>query len=72
MKIARFNVGKLKIGIVVSKITGFNELPSHLKTDTFQTFISTGPQGADGGENGYYVTNTVEEVEKILGLEEEL
>jgi len=50
------------ISIPVSAITGF--VPS---ASTYgKTFIATGADGADGGENGWYVAETFEQVKEKL------
>ena len=68
MKIVEFKIGPelSKIGIPVKCITGFNELPRHIMSDYYKCFISTGPQGIDGGDNGYTVAHTYEEVKAKL------
>lgn len=50
-----------RIAIPAEKITGFTESDAH-----GNTFISTGSDGADGGENGWYVVEKFEVVMSIL------
>jgi len=57
------NVRGMKVCIPLNKITGFTEagLPAFGKC-----FIATGVDDPDGGENGWYVIETYDEVKAIL------
>lgn len=63
MKVLEFNgfYGD-PVFIIADKITGF----SVCATDKSKVFVATGPDGADGGENGWIVGNTIEEVKMII------
>jgi len=64
MKLLAFTrpVTKQVIYIPAEKITGFISAP----TSYGNTFIATGADGADGGENGWYVEEDAEQVKAIL------
>ncbi len=64
MKLLEFTrpVTKQVIYIPAEKITGFISASTTLGS----TFIATGADGADGGENGWYVQEDAEEVKSIL------
>ena len=49
------------IAIPTNKITGFTSATAHGKT-----FIATGADDPEGGENGWYVKESYEEVKAIL------
>lgn len=52
-----------KIAIVAEKITG---IISSMNESCGKTFIATGADSADGGENGFYVNESFDEVIEIL------
>jgi hypothetical protein len=51
--------------IVANKITGFVDCEVTCGRRG-NTFIATGAQGSGGGQNGWYVTERFERVEKII------
>jgi len=57
---------RCKIAIPVSKITGFTETPSAASKAYGNCFIATGADDPEGGENGWYVIETYDEVKAIL------
>ncbi len=59
-----------KISIVVQKITGITETSPQAAASYGNCFIATGADGADGDENGWYVSEDYDVV-KIM-LEESL
>jgi hypothetical protein len=64
MKIIGFtSVANQRVGIPVEKITGIMELSTHKFA---KCFISTGPSGVDGEENGWYVKEAYGEVWTML------
>ena len=50
------------VGIPVAAITGFTPSTSSYG----KTFIATGADGADGGENGWFVQETFGQVKKMM------
>ena len=63
MKIAQFSdASGNPVGIPVKKITGFCKV----EAGKYKTFIATGPEGADGGGNGWCVVEGFETVKAIL------
>ncbi len=52
-----------QVFIVSRCITGF----CICGNDKSKVFIATGADSADGGENGWIVSNTIDEVKKIIG-----
>lgn len=59
MRLVEFNGSHGKVAIPVNTITGICETSEN-------TFLSTGADNADGGENGWYVTDSYETVKAIL------
>jgi hypothetical protein len=62
MKLLEFNGNNGKIYIPCEKITGFCV---HGK-DKNKTFIATGADGVDGGENGWSVNDSINDVKTII------
>lgn len=63
MKLLKFKGYKDRpVYVVASCITGF----CVCGTDESKVFISTGPDDREGGENGWIVCNTMEEVKEII------
>ncbi len=60
------SVNELQIGIPVEKITGFVSLAEDKHENWGKCFIATGADGADGGENGWYVAETYETLKQKL------
>jgi len=57
-----------KVSIPIYKIVGICEPTAQSKANGFNTFIATGPDDIDGGENGWYVIDTFEDVRRKLDL----
>ena len=57
------NMHAKRVSIPVNKITGITET---MHSSYGRTFVATGADGEDGGENGWYVSQSYEEVKKTL------
>ncbi len=55
-----------KISVVVGKITGITETNPQAAATYGNCFIATGAGGADGGENGWYVSEDYDAVRILL------
>ena len=63
MKVLKFKDYKGRpVFVVANCITGF----CVCGTDESKVFISTGADNQDGGENGWVVSNTLDEVKAII------
>lgn len=60
MKIITFTASKVPCDIIATQITGYT--PYGID----QTFIATGADNADGGENGWIVDQSFDEVRAIV------
>ena len=58
---------KKRVCIPTRKITGFTEVGLSVYGNCF---IATGADGVDGGENGWYVIETYDEVKELLDKQE--
>ena len=54
-----------KVSIVAEKITGFIDCQINF-SEYGNTFIATGAEGSNGGENGWYVAEKFDTVTKII------
>lgn len=57
-----------KISIPLHKITGITETADNIMDKGLNTFIATGADEADGGENGWYVSDEFETVRRKIDL----
>ena len=55
-----------RISIVVDKITGIIEVNKDAAPSYGKCFIATGADNADGGENGWYVSEVYDTVRVML------
>lgn len=55
-----------KVAIPISKIIGICEPPPATVKSGYNLFIATGADGPDGEENGWYVRESFDCIEKIL------
>lgn len=54
-----------RINIVAEKITGFCDCKK-IHNGAVNTFIATGADGSDGGENGWFVKESFNKVKNII------
>jgi len=66
MKLLRFtDIKGAKVCIIAEKITGFVDCPERAR-GCGNTFIATGADDSEGGENGWYVAEKFEAVAAII------